>query len=59
MCSYVPWAGHAAKSCNFLLSVRYEELLEHSLEDVRSQLNFVPAPEVEIAVAHDSNLIVT
>ena len=44
----VPWALRAAARARPLLAVRYEELWEQPLDDVRALLRFEPAP----ALAH-------
>ena len=43
---FYPWAERAAKNSVFLLSVKYEDLLESPLEDVRAQLRIEKAPEM-------------
>ena len=42
---YYPWAIRAAASCKDLMSVRYEDRLNHKLIDIRAELNLDPAPD--------------
>jgi len=41
---YIPWALRAGKKAKPLLAVRYESMLEMPVEEVRSRLDFEPAP---------------
>ncbi|KAI9225022.1 ubiquinone biosynthesis protein Coq4, partial [Blastocladiella britannica] len=43
----LPWAVSAGLYAKPLMCVRYEELLERDLDDVRRELRVLPAPELE------------
>jgi len=42
---YVPWACRAGLEAKFLLNVRYEDLLDKDLDEVREQLRIEAAPK--------------
>lgn len=44
---YVPWATSVGRNARFLLAVRYEDLLDKPLDEVRVQLRFKPAPQLQ------------
>jgi len=43
--TYLPWAWRAGSSCNDLLSYDYELNLKKSLDEVREELQLIPAPK--------------
>jgi ubiquinone biosynthesis protein COQ4 len=44
---YAPWAAETGRSARDLMTVRYEDLLELPLDEVRTRLNFKPAPAIQ------------
>eukprot|EP01041_Mallomonas_annulata_P000163 gene163-278_t len=45
MTVYIPWALHSASNCHDLMSFKYEDNLNLSVEDIRVALNVTPAPK--------------
>jgi len=39
---YIPWAVKCNASCQFLLAVYYEQMLDLPLAEVRQRLGFIP-----------------
>jgi ubiquinone biosynthesis protein COQ4 len=46
--TYIPWATQAGRRAKFLMAVRYERFFDMPLDDVRRELNFVPAPPLPV-----------
>jgi len=46
-CHILPWARRSASKSKDLISFRYENFFEHSIEDVRRMVNVEPAPKYE------------
>jgi ubiquinone biosynthesis protein COQ4 len=42
--TYIPWAVRASRNCDFVLSVRYEDMLHLPLSEVQRKLDIHPAP---------------
>ena len=44
--SYIPWAMSSSRNCDFVLSIKFEDMLHLPLEDVQKKIKLVPAPLV-------------
>jgi len=56
---YAPWAARAGRAAPFLLAVRYEDLFERRLDDVRALLHIEPAPPLPAHLVAGAAPVVT